>query len=138
MNIITHQPILAKFLYYMSPKRISGIYLESAILTVSTKTLCFRSKTTSYLPWQLVNLSVCYVSVVSISRVQMIHSDVFPVCLSFIFPLHIEPHISQTEQFPAVLYNIQIRKHKNQQNTWYTTAPITLYVISPEMLYISC
>jgi hypothetical protein len=26
------------------------IYLESAILTVSTKTLCFRSKTTSYLP----------------------------------------------------------------------------------------
>ena len=40
---------LAKFHYYMSPKNISGIYLESAILIVSTKTLCFRSKTTSYL-----------------------------------------------------------------------------------------
>ena len=32
------------------PKSISGIYLESAILIVSTKTLCFRSKATSCLP----------------------------------------------------------------------------------------
>ena len=54
------------------PKSISGIYLESAILIVSTKTLCFRSKATSCLPWQLVNR--CYVSVVAISRVQMMHS----------------------------------------------------------------
>jgi hypothetical protein len=37
--------ISSKFLYYMSPKNISSIYLESAILTVSTKTLCFRCKT---------------------------------------------------------------------------------------------
>ena len=72
VSIITHQTILAKFLYYMSPKSISGIYLKSAILTVSTKTLCFRSKTT----WLTLTTckSVCYVSVVAISRVQMIHS----------------------------------------------------------------